>query len=139
MIGDACVFALTQISNDFTCEYGNLVARRAGPDIACQSEKHQQQCLCVYEQLKKVGLDAFDYEDDLLQVPHGVWVKIQFGGLLGMQKTLQGSDKNCAENKIDNITNVIQTAQAQYEAIELFPYESVVPDMQEYSTRRRRK
>ncbi len=30
MIGDACVFVLTQISNDFDCEYGDLATRRAG-------------------------------------------------------------------------------------------------------------
>ena len=135
MIGDACVFALTQIANEFSCEYGELVTRRAGADIACQSEQHQQQCSCAYQQLKKIGLDAFDYEDDLTQVPHGVWVKIQFGGLLGMQRVLQGKN----DNKIENITNVIQTLHAKYNQIELFPYKNVVPDMQGYSARKRRK
>lgn len=86
MIGDACIFALTQVSNEFDCEYGDLVTRRAGPDIACRSQTHQQQCSCVYEKLKQVGLSEFDYEDDLAQVPHGIWAKIQFGGLLGMAK-----------------------------------------------------
>ncbi len=135
MIGDACVFALTQIANEFSCQHGELVTRRAGPDIACHSEQHQQQCSCAYEQLKQAGLDAFEYEDDLTQVPHGVWVKIQFGGLLGMQKVLQ--DKT--DNKIENITSVIQTLHAQYDEIESFPYKSLVPDMQRYSARRRRK
>ena len=63
MIGDACVFALTQVANEFDCELGDLVTRRAGPDIACRSQKHQQQCLCVYEQLKQAGLAEFEYED----------------------------------------------------------------------------
>ena len=141
MIGDACVFALTQISNDFGCEYGNLVTRRAGPDIACQSETMQQQCLCVYEQLKCVGLDAFELEDDLMQVPHGVWVKIQFGGLLGLQKQLDPSQQRQgdANNKIDNIASLIKVTQMQYENLEKFPYQTVVSTMQEYKTRRRRK
>ncbi|MFK7795664.1 MAG: hypothetical protein AB8B89_09960 [Gammaproteobacteria bacterium] len=135
MIGDACVFALTQIANEFSCEHGELVTRRAGADIACQSDQHQQQCSCVYEQLKETGLDAFDYEDDLTQVPHGVWVKIQFGGLLGMQKAIKGN----AESKVENITSVIQMLYANYSQIELFPYKNIVPDMQGYSARKRRK
>ena len=141
MIGDACVFALTQILNDFGCEYGNLVTRRAGPDIACQSESMQQQCSCVYERLKRVGLDAFEFEDDLMQVPHGVWVKIQFGGLLGLQKQMDASQQRDGDtnNKIDNIASLIKTTQTQYENLEKFPYETVVPAMQEYKPRRRRK
>ncbi|MDW3096158.1 MAG: hypothetical protein R8G33_10835 [Gammaproteobacteria bacterium] len=135
MIGDACVFALTQIANEFSCQYGDLVTRRAGPDIACQSDQHQQQCLCVYEKLKQVGLDSFEYEDDLTQVPHGVWVKIQFGGLLGIQRVLQ----NRNDNKVDNITGVIQALYTEYNEIESFPYKKVVSDMQGYRTRRRRK
>ncbi len=135
MIGDACVFALTQIANEFSCQYGELVTRRAGADIACQSEKHQQQCTCTYERLKQIGLDAFDYEDDLTQVPHGVWVKIQFGGLLGLQRVLQ--DKS--DNKVEDITTVIQMLHDQHNQIESFPYKNIVPDMQGYSSRKRRK
>lgn len=135
MIGDACVFALTQIANEFSCQYGELVTRRAGPDIACQSEQHQQQCSCAYKQLKQLGLDAFEYEDDLTQVPHGVWVKIQFGGLLGIQRVLHEK----TDSKIDNISSVIQSLYTQYNEIEDFPYKKVVSDMQGYSTRRRRK
>ena len=135
MIGDACVFALTQIANEFSCEHGELVTRRAGADIACQAEQYQQQCTCAYQQLKHIGLNAFDYEDDLTQVPHGVWVKIQYGGLLGLQKALQGN----TANKVENITNVIQALHTQYSEIGAFPYENIVPDMQAYKSRKRRK
>jgi len=113
MIGDACVFALTQVSNEFNCELGDLVTRRAGPDIACRSQKHQQQCSCVYEQLKQAGLAEFEYEDDLAQVPHGVWVKIQFGGLLGLHSLVTNNDSQ----EIKNITNTIQGAIELYGTI----------------------
>tara|TARA_R110002096_G_scaffold322921_2_gene517002 strand:+ start:611 stop:1018 length:408 start_codon:yes stop_codon:yes gene_type:complete len=135
MIGDACVFALTQIANEFSCEHGELVTRRAGPDIACQSARRQKQCSCAYEHLKQAGLNAFEYEDDLMQVPHGVWVKIQFGGLLGLQKALLGKN----ENNVENITSVIQALHTEYSEIESFPYMNIVPDMEQYRVRRRRK
>jgi hypothetical protein len=135
MIGDACVFALTQISNEFYCEYGDLVSRRAGPDIACQSEQHQQLCSCVYEQLKQVGLIAFEYEDDLAQVPHGVWAKIQFGGLLGLQRLVI----NDGSEKVKNIANTIESAKELYGTLEQIPYSEVIPSMQDYRMRRKKK
>ncbi len=135
MIGDACVFALTQVSNEFDCELGDLVTRRAGPDIACRSPQHQQQCSCVYEQLKQAGLAEFEYEDDLAQVPHGVWAKIQFGGLHGLHALVA----NDGPEEIKNITNTIQSVIELYGTLEKIPYNETIQGMQNYRTRRKRK
>ena len=135
MIGDACVFALTQVSNNFDCENGDLVTRRAGPDIACRSQKHQQICSCVYEQLKKAGLAEFEYEDDLEQVPHGIWSKIQFGGLLGLHELVA----NDGSEAIKNIVKTVERAIEQYGALEQIPYNQTLASMKKYKTRRRKK
>lgn len=132
---DGCCFAITQISNEFDCQYGELVTRRAGPDIACQSAMCRQKCLTVYEHMKNTGLDAFDYEDDLTQVPHGVWVKIQFGGLLGLQAEI-GLEQ---ANTIKNIADLIQSAEQSFKQLELIPYDNLVTAMQSYKARRRKK
>lgn len=135
MIGDACVFALPQISNDFACEYGELVTRRAGPDIACKSPVMQQQCACVYERLKQIGLSEFEFEDDLTQVPHGVWIKIQYGGLLGLNALCNVSDKR----PLDNIAATIQLVLQQYSQLETMPSEQITASMKAYRTRRKKK
>lgn len=135
MNDDRCVFALPQISEDFSCEFGELVTRRAGPDIACNSVKMCQLCNSVYEQMKIAGLSAFEYEDDLTKVPHGIWVKIQYGGLLGLQQEFSGpSDRE----KVDNISAVIKQAIHKYESVEQLPYLDLVPTMQSYRIKRRR-
>lgn len=135
MNDDSCVFALPQISKDFACEFGELVTRRAGPDIACKSVEMCQLCNSVYEQMKIAGLSAFEYEDDLTQVPHGIWVKIQYGGLLGLQRELSDpADKQ----KIGNISAVIKQAMHRYEGVEQLPYPDLVPAMQSYRIKRRR-
>ncbi len=134
MIGDACVFALTQITNDFACEHGELVTRRAGPDIACQSQAMQQKCSCVYEVLKKTGLDVFELDDDLTQVPHGVWKKIQYGGLLGLESICF----NKQVEKVNNIASTIQIALEQYEQIDTVPKDIIIDAMKSHRTRRRK-
>ena len=139
MIGDACVFALTQIANEFACEHGELVTRRAGPDIACQSATSQQQCIEVYEYLKNIGLAELGYEDDLTQVPHGVWSKIQFGGLLGLNQLCNFSSETRQQEKLENISQLIETVTQEYADIEAMPVDKVIAAMHAYRSRRRKK
>lgn len=132
---DHCVFALPQIAEDFACQHGELVTRRAGPDIACHSETMCQLCSEVYDQLKVAGLAAFEYEDDLTQVPHSIWAKIQYGGLLGLQNLLGLPSQ---PSKVENIADVIEQAMQQYQHLEQLPYQDIVPAMQEFRIKRRR-
>ena len=129
-----CVFALTQVSNQFDCENARLVTRRAGPDISCRSASMSQKCTLVYEHLKKTGLDEFGYEDDLTQVPHGVWVKIQFGGLLGLQESVLG-----IQDKIENISALVTLAENEYGVIDDIPFAKFVTTMRGYKTRKRKR
>ena len=135
MTNDACAFAITQIANDFSCEHGELVTRRAGPDIACKEESMCGECRFVHEQLKVVGLADFDYEDDLTQVPHGVWMKIQYGGLQGLQKHVGLVDDLAP---VANIAAVIAAANHQFEGLAKIPYQALVPAMHAYKTKRRK-
>ena len=135
MIGDACPFAITQISNDFACEFGELVTRRAGPDIACHSTAYHPKCVYMHDQFKHVGLDVFDYTDDLGEVPHGIWLKIQYGGLLGLQKELE---PNNDQDIITNIVDLVVSAEKAFENIEQLPYQHFTASMQSYRTKRRR-
>ena len=66
------------------------MTRRGGPDVVCASDEAHQQCENLFQRMKQVALPAFGVEDDLLSMPHSVLVKIQFGGLLGLQR-LQGN------------------------------------------------
>lgn len=135
MSGATCIFALTQIAQEFGCEYGELVTRRTGPDIACKSEQMHRQCDCIYQQLKRVGLEDFGYEDDLTQVPHGVWAKIQFGGLLGLQAELGLTN----DESVNNIAEMTTLAVKQFGGVDQLPYPKIVPAMQAYKLKRRKR
>jgi len=135
MKNDACAFAITQIANEFSCVHGELVTRRAGPDIACHSSDMREECRFVHEQLKIVGLADFDFEDDLTQVPHGIWMKIQYGGLQGLQKEVGLTDDLVP---VENISAVIMAAHTEYEELSNIPYQSLVPAMRAHKTKRRK-
>ena len=47
-----CAFSGTLITNQFACEHALPVARRAGPDVACQSATAHLQCEALFQCLK---------------------------------------------------------------------------------------
>jgi hypothetical protein len=131
-----CAFSATQITGQFACAKGQQVTRRGGPDVACTSEGAHQQCARLFQRMKEVALPAFGVEDDLLSMPHSVLIKIQFGGLLGLQRLLDGSVAVAAEVK--NINDLIGRALEQYGDLEAIPCTAFVEDITSYKLKRRR-
>ena len=78
----------------------------------------------------------FGVEDDLLTMPHSVLVKIQFGGLLGLQREMQTQRHD--QTKVDNIHALVESAKERYQGIEAVPCEHFGADITAYKVRRRR-
>ena len=131
-----CSFAVTLIKEDFACEKALIVTRRAGPDISCTSENASNQCQRLLSEFKKVGLPAFDAEDDLLKTPQSVFSKIQFGGLLGLATDITGP---AGTERIENIYQLIEQTLQKYKSIENIPHEQYVETMTQYIIKRKRR
>ncbi len=134
MIDCKCCFSITLITEDFSCEHAQLVTRRAGPDIACQSEQGSNDCKHVYEKLKSVGLPAFDAEDDLLETPASVFTKIQFGGLLSLQKYVTESEHQ--SESVENIYQLIQQVMLKEQVEKSLNYQDAVDDITAFKLKR---
>lgn len=127
-----CAFSNTLVTNQFGCEKGKQVARRGGPDIACTSEAAHLRCEKLFQQMKAAALPAFGVEDDLLSMPHSVLVKIQFGGLLGLQRLLESGSA-----EVENVHDLIEQATGRYGNLDAIPCPALVEDMTSYKLRRR--
>lgn len=143
MIDCKCSFAITLIKEDFACEQAQMVTRRAGPDTACASELGSQRCQQLYDQLKVVGLPAFDAEDDLLKTPASVFSKIQFGGLLGLANIIASDALNESRNRsgparVENIYQLLEQAVTRYESVSNIPYPELVGTMKAFKIKRKR-
>ncbi len=130
-----CAFSNTLVTNQFGCEQGEPVARRGGPDVACRSNEAHRRCEKLFAQMKSAALPAFGAEDDLLTMPHSVPMKIQFGGLLGLQRLLQAGAAGSGEVK--NVHALVAQAVEKYNSVEAIPYPALVADMTAYKLRRR--
>lgn len=130
-----CAFSATLITHDFGCRHAQAVTRRGGPDIACDAAAAQARCGQLYAQLKAVALPVFGVEDDLTSMPHSVQVKIQFGGLAGLQRALDaGIDPDA---KVADIDALVTRATEAYGGVDRIPCDRLADAMAAFKLRRR--
>ena len=130
-----CPFSATLARNDFACPHAEQIIRRGGAEFACRSAALHAHCNRLFGKLKIAALPAFELEDDLLQVPLGVVQKIQFGGLLGLQRLI--ADRPPAV--VSNIAVLVESAIAHYGDIDSIPVAQLVDDITRHRLARRRR
>lgn len=128
-----CPFSAPLLSEIFACSKSVAVTRRGGPDIACTDAVAQARCESLYARLKSAALSALGLDDDPLITPHSTMVKIQCGGLLGLQR-LAGT----GGERVEDVDALVRNTLERYAGEEAVPVEAVVGDVEGYRVRRRR-
>ncbi|MBI3570714.1 MAG: hypothetical protein HY082_06370 [Gammaproteobacteria bacterium] len=128
-----CAFNATLMGDQFGCAHARHVARRGGPDIACVDNTGHERCQRLFDLLKASALPTFGVEDDPLSMPHSTLVKIQFGGLLGIQRLLGDSSETVAD-----INALVGHTESRFGGLETVPCEQTHTDMTGYKIRRRK-
>lgn len=134
-----CPFSATLVQEDFACPNANPIVRRGGAEIACTDALAHARCQQLFQRLKDAALPEFGVEDDLLKMPHSVLVKIQYGGLLGLDRSLHPSTDTTA---IDDIDKLVSVAIERFGSVEAIPYRDFCDQIINYrlpGRRRRRK
>jgi len=128
-----CAFSGPQMTGTFTCKRGRQVARRGGPDISCDYGTGHQRCAQLFESLKSAGLDHMALEDNLLTLPHSVLLKVQYGGLLGLQRLLGEAGETVAD-----INGLVDQLLQKYDELDNIPVTEVSEDIATFKVARRR-
>ena len=131
-----CPFSATLVKGDFGCSHADQIIRRGGAEFACRSATAHARCQQLLERLKVAALPEFDVRDDLATMPQSVMVKIQFGGLLGLQRLLAAGAR--PDDGIANIDGLLETALARYGSVGAIPCNQLVDDITAYRLQRRR-
>lgn len=130
-----CAYSNTLVSTQFACVLATAVVRRGGPEVACAAATAHARCGDLFQRMKQAALPAFGVEDDLLSMPHSVVVKIQHGGLLGLQRVMDNAP--AVGQTVANINDLIERAQHRYGDYAAIPYSELVQDMTAYKLKRR--
>ncbi len=136
MIESKCPFNQPLRSEAFGCVHARAITRRDGPDVCCTSQPAQERCSAVFELMKTSALPDFGVADDPQQMPYSVVVKIQFGGLLGLQRHLGVGSPD--PHRVENIDALVQRAVAVHGSPAEIPYGDLIGDISAHKIKRRR-
>ncbi len=131
-----CPFSIPLIRNDAGCRHAHNIIRRGGTEIACGDPGAHRRCSRLHQRLKDVALPEFEVADDLLEIPHGVRVKLQYGGLAGIRRLVPGTT---APADCGDIDALVQEAVERYGGVEDIPCADLLPDIIDWKTARRRE
>ncbi|HSO82428.1 hypothetical protein [Thiocapsa sp.] len=129
-----CPFAAPLIKTAAACRHAHEVVRRGGSEFDCLSEAEHARCEQVFAGLKACALAASDVEDDPMLMPHSLLVKIQSGGLIGLQRLLGESD---ADGRDADIGDLVTRAVANFGGADRIPYAALGEDMTSFKLERR--
>jgi len=150
-----CVFEKMVLLRYGNCEYNQKLLLAEREAMACQSESAQKQCLLLLNTMRQNARFALQITKADAPLPHSKEVKVQAGGLYGLQQYLK--HKNTAETEelsddklkfdnennqpINNINQTVKTALDRFGQIKDFPYNEIVKAIIHFTipSRKRRK
>jgi hypothetical protein len=134
MVEHKCPFSAPLVARQFGCAVSREVIHRGGTEINCTDVAAQARCDLLYQRMKSEALPAFGVEDDLLSMPHSVLVKIQYGGLLGLQRMLH-AEPQLAE-RVEDVQALVAEAALRFD--NEVPCAPLVEDITAFKPRARR-
>lgn len=130
-----CAFEKGILSLKCKCEYQHMFRLADRHGVACQDAVMQQKCSGFLDHLRKQTRFVFKIPIDG-PLPHNKEIKVQAGGMLGMQKLLL---ENTQQATVENIAGLLSRAIELYGDLASIPYSRVMPDVTGYQVRPKRQ
>ena len=127
-----CPFEKAILSSRCGCEKFqrlNIAEREAA---ACVSVSAQKQCLELLEQLSQNARFALQQSDLNSPLAHAQMMKLQCGGLQGLQSILK------QRGNINNINELVKYIFTNFDDLKKIPYQEVVQFISHYQVRKKR-
>lgn len=133
--------------NDRPCRFAKAILRRCAgcsrsqrvflaerEAIACRSPGGQQRCTELVERLRDNALFALRLTHIDGPLPHGKEMKVECGGLLGLQSEVDGHDID----QVPDINALVDASLARWGALADLPFSSLAKFVARYEPRRKR-
>ena len=132
---ERCVFEKainTRVCNCNKAQRFNLADREG---VACKSAQGLERCSTLISQLRNKAKFVFQRIEESQVLGHTEEIKIQNGGLLGLQSLL-GSD---SDKSVEDIDNLINSALVKFTSSDQLPYSQLMQSISNYQLRNKRK
>ena len=129
-----CVFEKSINSRICNCSKSQRFNLADREGVACSSNSGLARCnklIALLHSNARFALQRLDVD----KLGHAQEIKIQNGGLLGLQIQLDTE----AKNRVADIDGIIISAEKEYSSIENFPYSNIMQIISAYSIRPKRE
>jgi len=132
-----CVFekAINARRCNCSCARRFNLADREG--VACDSGKRYEDCLKLLLQLRQNASFALRVARIDGQLPHANEIRVQAGGLSGLQQVVLKQDPTVPD--MNDIDGLLGAAEQQFGQIEDFPYPEIIKAITRFKGRQRRR
>ncbi|MEW7976936.1 MAG: hypothetical protein AB2814_05710 [Candidatus Sedimenticola endophacoides] len=137
----ACLFEKAILAGEGACSRARRfnLAEREG--VHCDDASGHDRCRDLLTQLRQQVRFALGLNAARSQLPHNKALRLQVGGLRGIQQTIGGGtplSDHATPPQITDIHGLIGQALATYGSLEQLPYREILIQIQAYRGRKRR-
>ena len=130
-----CVFEKSILSLKCKCAYQHLFRLADRQGVGCTDAVMQLNCKKFLDHLRQQTRFVFKINIDG-PLPHNKEIKVQNGGMLGLQKLLVNT---ALTESVDDIASLMHKVVDLYGGIDALPYNLIMPSVREYKTRPKRQ
>lgn len=130
-----CVYEKAILTHQCACSQSeklNIAEREA---TQCRSDASQAQCILFLDTLKNHARFALKLTGTPGVLPHGKAIKIQVGGLRGLQQVL--APEQDTATPIDDVAGLIEQAMERYGNLDKLPFSIIMQQVAAYKGRKR--
>lgn len=135
MRGEAdCPFEKAILSGQCACELAARSALGEQLRVRCRSALACTNCRTLLALLRERARFALKHADPAAPMPFGKEMRLMVGGLVGLQRALEGGSDRPA---VTDVHGLVQDAQSRYGRLEGLPFQEIVKTIAAFQPRRR--
>jgi len=131
-----CVFEKTINSRRCSCKQSRRFHLADREGIACQSTTGNALCIQFLNSMRRNARFALHLTSADSLLPHTKEIKVQTGGLLGLQGLIY--PHRAADTNIENAIGLIDAAIEKYSSLEKLPYDIIIQAIVKFEGRKKR-
>lgn len=132
-----CVFEKAINARRCSCNKSQRFNLADREGVSCTGESSCNRCKQLLELLRNNASFALQMTSVPGPLPHAKEVKVQIGGMLGIQKLLQPEMSD--DDQVHDINGLAETAVQQFGSLENLPYSEIVKSIVTFEGRLRRR
>jgi hypothetical protein len=130
-----CIFEKALNSRVCGCQMASRFNLADREGVACKSSPGQVLCSELIRQLRQNARFALALTRINGPLPHSREIKVQNGGLLGLQRVL--SPEHQDQRKVENVFGLVAQAIEAFDTLSSLPFDEIVQSVVAYEGRRR--